>query len=224
MTPRMAQAVASSSRNTQGQASGSSSITSNFDFKTLGRAPLRLTFNRRVTSDDLEILESTPDLLLTPVPEADGVAKEVSLLKGFNATIPSSEQSKVRRRNIRNMTFEDGEDDPGLKRLGMQARGMLTEQPHNQESQGTTGRKRKKGRRSGDLLGGSKLLGQEELSRQRQEILQDKENLHVRRVCTATTMANRYENLLILYTRGSLKPRLRKSRTKSRLWMPYVYI
>ena len=188
MSPRMIQAAASSSRNGQGRPSRASGITPNVDFNALGRAPLRLGMQRRITSEDLEILESTPDLLLTPIPEAEGVAKEVSLLKGFNATIPSSEKSKARRRKTRNLQFDDGDEvngEFGLKQLGLQARGMLTEDAHGQsgdESHGTARRKRKSGRRSGESTNASKILGKEELARQRREILQDKENLHVRRV------------------------------------------
>lgn len=184
MTPRMVQAAVTSSRNSSIPSVGSSKVGPKVDFNTIGRAPLRLTMNRTVTSQDLEILESTPDLLLTPIPEPDGVAKDVSLLKGFNATIPSSEKGKIRRRKMRNVGFdEDQGEGPGLKKLGFQTRGLLTEgaQDHD-EAQGNTGKKRraKKGRESAMS---SKLLGPEELNRQRGEILQDKENLHVRRVC-----------------------------------------
>ena len=70
----------------------------------------------------------------------------VSLLRGFNATIPSAEQSKTRRQQMRNV------DTP---KLGMSARGLLTEQEdQNVEGDvamtvghGNTGRK-KKGRES----------------------------------------------------------------------------
>lgn len=188
MTPRMVQAAASSPRTSQGRSFKSSGITTGVDFNTLGRAPLRLTLQRRVTSTDLEILESTHDLLLTPIPEAEGVAKEVSLLKGFNATIPSSEKGKARRRKTRNLQLdeEDEEDvESDFKRLGLQSRGMLTEGPHNtsgDEGHGTVRKKRKSSRKSGDAVKASKILGKDELNRQRKEILQDKENLHVRRV------------------------------------------
>ena len=166
------------------------------DFNTLGRAPLRLGMQRRVTSEDLEILESTPDLLMTPIPETEGIAKEVSLLKGFNATIPSSEKSKFRRRKTRNLQLDDGDDSSGefgFKRLGLQARGMLTEDAHNQtgdEGHGTTRRRPKSGRKSGVSINASKLLGKEELARQQREILQDKENLHVRRVRLVNGLTN----------------------------------
>ncbi|KAG8800244.1 Mitochondrial fission protein [Serendipita sp. 398] len=154
------------------------------DFSSIGRAPLRLALKRQVTSNDLGILESTPELLATPIPEADGVAKEISLLKGFQATIPSSESSKIRRRKIRNVELEEAEGDDrefANKRIGMQTRGMLTDEPHNKDEHGTVGRRRKGNRRGGDAFAASKILGKEELNRQRSEILQDKENIHVRR-------------------------------------------
>lgn len=182
MTPRMVQTAASSSRTNQPGRIMEARGLSNFNFSTLGRAPLRLAMKQPVTSQDLGILESTPDLLQTPIPEADGVAKEISLLKGFNATIPSSEKGKARRRQVRNVQFDDENEgeDSSHRKLGMQARGMLTEGAHNDEEHGTHGRKRR-GAKRGDALTASKILGKEELSRQRREILQDKENLHVRR-------------------------------------------
>ena len=94
------------------------------DFATLGRAPMHLTLgSRRVTSGDLQIVEATEELLDADVPEAEGVASNVSLLRGFNATIPSAEKSRTRRRMMRNV------DTPriGLKKLGMSARGLMVD-------------------------------------------------------------------------------------------------
>ena len=156
------------------------------DFATLGRAPLRLGLgSKRITSGDLQIIEATEELLEVEIPEPNGVASNVSLLRGFNATIPSAEQSKTRRRQMRNV------DTPklGLKKLGMSARGLLTEQEDHEDVEDVeddvvivvrenTGQ-RKKGRES---LSATKTLGKEELTRQTQEIMRDKENLHVRRV------------------------------------------
>lgn len=176
MTPKMVHAASSS----RSHISESSTINRRVDFNTIGRAPLRLASSRTLTSGDLDILESTPELLSAPIPEADGVAKDVSLLQGFHATIPSSEKGKIRRRKMRNVQLGDGDEgeDLSIKRLGMQGRAMLTNEPHNQ---GTSARRRA-ARREGDALSASKILGKEELNRQRREILQDKENLHVRRV------------------------------------------
>ena len=162
----------------------SSSISrSKVDFATLGRAPLRLGLgSKRITSGDLQIIEATEELLDEDIPEPNGVASNVSLLRGFNATIPSAEQSKTRRRQMRNV------DTPklGLKKLGMSARGLLAEHDDQEDDEDDVvivGHRnigqRKKGRES---LSATKTLGKEELTRQTQEILRDKENLHVRRV------------------------------------------
>ncbi|KAK0245407.1 WD40-repeat-containing domain protein [Armillaria nabsnona] len=186
MTPRLLNTSTVNSR--QRSTVGNSTIgRSRMDFATLGRAPLRLGMgSRRITSRDLEIVEATEELLLSEVPEPEGVASNVSLLRGFNATIPSAEQSRTRRKQMRNV------DAPhlGLKKLGMHARGMLADDDDGQSltseddvvmvPRANTIRKtkRRKGRES---LSASKILGKEELSRQKKEILRDKENINVRR-------------------------------------------
>lgn len=157
---------------------------SKLDFQTLGRAPLRLGLgSKRITSGDLQIFEEMEELLEAEVPEPEGVASNVSLLRGFNATIPSAEQSKTRRRQMRNI------DTPrlGLKKLGLSARGLLREE-EEREGQSVTSEEdvvivrhphSKKGRES---LSATKRLGKDELQRQSQEIMMDKENIHVKRV------------------------------------------
>jgi len=154
----------------------------------LGRAPLRLGLgSRRITSRDLEIVEATEQLLQSEVPEPDGVASNVSLLRGFNATIPSAEQSRSRRRQMRSVEAPH----IGLKKLGMNARGLLTdEDDHSVASEDDVvvipradAATRKGKRRGRESLSATKMLGKDELTRQRKEILRDKENLHVRRVC-----------------------------------------
>jgi len=180
----MSSAATVSSRPRASVASSSLS-RSKVDFATLGRAPLRLGLgSKRITSGDLQIIEATEELLEVDIPEPNGVASNVSLLRGFNATIPSAEQGKTRRRQMRNV------DIPklGLKKLGMSARGLLMEQEDVEDVEddvvivghGNRGQ-RKKGRES---LSATKTLGKEELTRQTQEIMRDKENLHVRRVST----------------------------------------
>lgn len=188
MTPRMintASTVSSRPRETISRQSHS-----RMDFATLGRAPLRLGMgSRRVTSRDLEIVEATEQLLHVEVPEPDGVASNVSLLRGFNATIPSAEQGKSRRRQMRSV------DAPhiGLKKLGMNARGLLTDEDDHEgqsiaseddvvmvpRSDATIRKGKRRGRES---LSATKMLGKDELTRQRKEILRDKENIHVKRV------------------------------------------
>lgn len=172
-------------------------MSGRMDFSSLTRAPLRLSMgSRRITSRDLQIVEATEELLEAEVPEPDGVASNVSLLRGFNATIPSAEQSRSRRRQMRSV------DAPriGLKKLGMSARGLMTEEdehenqsviseedvvivPRLQDSEKKAGKRR--GRES---LSATKMLGKDELTRQRKEIVKDKENLHVRRVSAQDVM------------------------------------
>jgi len=186
MTPRIIQSASSPSH---GHVSNSSMAKSRMDFGTLGKTTLRLNLgSRRITSRDLQIVEATDKLLDTEVPEPDGLASNVSLLRGFNATIPSAEQGRSRRRQLRNV------ETPrlGLKKLGMSARGLMTEND-NHEGQSAASEEDvvvvppagvgKKGKRRGrESLSTLKTLGKEELSRQAKEIQWDKENLHVKRV------------------------------------------
>ena len=155
------------------------------DFATIGRAPLRFTVNRRITSRDLQVVEAANELLEAEVPEPEGVASNVSLLRGFNATIPSAEKGKSRRRQTRNV------DTPtlGLKKLGLNARGLLAEDEHEGQNavsdddvvlvNETTPKAKRRPRPS---LATAKTLGKDELKRQRGEILKDKENIQVKRV------------------------------------------
>ncbi|KAI0089996.1 WD40 repeat-like protein [Irpex rosettiformis] len=186
MTPRMASATANAASR---RVIGSSSVSSSrMDFATLGRAPLRIGLgSRRMTSRDLQVIEATDELLEEEIPEPEGVASNVSLLKGFNATIPSAEKARTRRRQTRNI------DAPrlGLKKLGMGSRGLLMDDEDesvaseedvvlvgSSTSKGKKGKTTRKGRTS---LSAKVHLGKEELVRQTHEIQRDKENLHVRR-------------------------------------------
>ncbi|KAG8864308.1 Mitochondrial fission protein [Tulasnella sp. 330] len=187
MTPRMVNATAAAAASSRTHPSNSIIAPTNLrrlDFATLGRAPMRLSLgSRRITSRDLQVVEATDELLHAEIPEPDpdAVASNVSLLRGFNATIPSSEKGKTRRRKTRNV------DAPhmGLKKLGMNARGMLGDE----DEQGETNdeirpgdRRDKKGKRKPrPSLAADVKLGKEELGRQKDEILLDKENIHVRR-------------------------------------------
>lgn len=188
MTPRMMNATATVSSRSRGSLGVSAPGGSRLDFATLGRAPMRLTLgNRRITSRDLQIVEATDELLDAEIPEAEGVASDVSLLRGFNATVPSSEKNRTRRKQMRNV------ETPriGLKKLGMSARGMMMEDEEersiaSEEDVVVVSRldergKRKGKRRGRESLSAAKALGKDELRRQTQEILLDKENLHVRR-------------------------------------------
>src|ERR1700750_1875151 len=115
MTPRMMNPASTMSSRPRASIGSSNLSRPRVDFATLGRAPLRLGIgSRRITSRDLQIVEATDELLDAELPEPDGVASNVSLLRGFNATIPSAEQARTRRRQMRNV------DTPriGLKQLG----------------------------------------------------------------------------------------------------------
>lgn len=187
MTPRLMNSASTISSKTRSEMGSSTHSTAGMSFSTLGHVPLRLGLgSKRITSGDLQIFEATEDLLHADVPEPEGVASNVSLLRGFKATIPSSEQGKIRRRQMRNV------ETPrlGLKKLGMSARGLLSDDDeHDEQSvpseddlvviRQSHNRTKKKERES---LSASKRLGKDELMRQRREILIDKENIHVRKV------------------------------------------
>ncbi|KAJ7102446.1 WD40-repeat-containing domain protein [Mycena belliarum] len=193
MTPRMISSTANASLRRQsvvgnGDYPTMTSSKSKLDFATLGRAPLRLGMgSRRTTSGDLQIVEATEELLRSDIPEPDGLASDVSLLRGFNATIPSSEQGRTRRRQMRNV------ETPriGLRKLGMSARGLLAdEEDHDGQSVASEDdvvvvpreAGALKGKRRGrESLSAAKTLGKDELTRQSKEIMRDKENIHVRR-------------------------------------------
>ncbi|EAU92961.2 Trp-Asp repeats containing protein [Coprinopsis cinerea okayama7 len=184
MTPRMINNAATVSSRPRSALVQTRMSSSKLDFATLGRAPLRLGLgSRRITSGDLQILEATEELLKVEVPEPEGVASDVSLLRGFKATIPTADQGRIRRRQMRNV------ETPrlGLKKLGMSARGLLTEEEDNHDGQSVgseedmvviSHQKKKRGRES---LSAQKRLGKEELTRQISEIMRDKENVHVKR-------------------------------------------
>lgn len=161
----------------------------------LGRLPSTLpiaNLARRTTSQSLAIVEAIPQLsalsLNDPPAAPGGAEEEVSLLRGFQATVPSSELAKVRRRKIRGgLGDEDlGGEKIGLKRLGDRARGLLTDGSEREDEGLGVGRKqrrRRKARESGVRRVEGKLH-LEDLKQQADEIRIDKENLYVRRVRT----------------------------------------
>jgi division protein 1 len=159
----------------------SSPLSKKLDFAALGRAPRSIGLGtRRITSKDLEIEEATSELLDAEVPDPDGLASEVSLLRGFNATIPSSGRGKSRRRKTREVHVPA----MGLKKMGMSARGLLSESDTGEGDNRTDSMRRNapRGRRGRESLSATVKLGKDELVTQKREILQDKENLQIRRV------------------------------------------
>ena len=184
MTPRM---INSASTISSRQRSCVADSSARIDFASIGRVPFRIALGPHgVTARELQIVEAAEELLEAEIPEPDGIATNISLLKGFNATISSADQSRARRRQMRSV------DTPrlGLKRLGMTARGMIAEDDNQStaseedvvlvSSSDSPKKGQTRGRKS---LSAAKKLGKEELSRQAAEIARDKENLHVRRVC-----------------------------------------
>jgi division protein 1 len=179
MAPRIASAISSRQRTRVPDSSN------RLDFASIGRAPLRLTLGpHRVTSRDLQIIEAAEELLEAEIPEPDGIVTNVSLLRGFNATIPSADQNRARRRQMRSVTTPR----LGLKRLGMTARGLITEDSDVGSEEDvvlvSASESVRKGKKRGrESLSTAKKLGRDELNRQEAEIARDKENIYVRRVC-----------------------------------------
>jgi division protein 1 len=121
---------------------------------------------------------------LDAVPEEEANSTP-SLIRGFKATVPSSELPKQRRRMIRGglMDADMGYEKIGLKKLGDRARGLLTEGDEAEEGSLGVGRKsRRKRRERGDARKREGKLHLEDLVKQADEIAVDKENLNVRTV------------------------------------------
>jgi division protein 1 len=170
MTPRRIAAAASAAAAGAVEHPPSSMI----DFATIGRVPLRISLARRTTARDLSVREATDALLLEPIPDTPVSESDnsVSFMRGFSATINSVDASRSRRRKARNVDLPH----LGLKNKALAARGMLAEGEAD-ESPAV-----KKSARHRQSLSSSVKLTPEELARQKREIIQDRENIHVRRV------------------------------------------
>jgi division protein 1 len=145
----------------------------------------------RNTSNSLAILEAVDrlaSLSMDSNPQDGRSGMDVpSLIRGFKATVPSSELPKQRRRMIRGglVDADLGYEKIGLKKLGDRARGLLTERGEEIDEEGLgVGRKSRKRRRNRMSEGRhlTSMLHLEDLLKQADEIAQDKENLHVRTV------------------------------------------
>ncbi|CED83899.1 FOG: WD40 repeat [Phaffia rhodozyma] len=168
--------------------------------------PLKMTMPslgpRQKTSASLSILEAIPSLLSAPLPEPSSSSTDsntaVSLLRGFQATVPSSERGKERRRKVRGNLAEVGLGGGrlGVKRLAAQNSGLLgasgeeNEDGEVEEGVMMTGKERRRRRREKAKLAASSSkggsfakheLGREELLRMEDEIKWDRENLVVRK-------------------------------------------
>ncbi|KAG8741769.1 Mitochondrial fission protein [Ceratobasidium sp. 414] len=141
------------------------------DFVSLGRAPMSLA--RRTTARDVSVQEATDALLLEPIPDppAGDDATSVSFMRGFSATVSSADAGRSRRRKARNVDLPH----LGLRSKALAARGMLT------GSGAEEAKEAKKKTRHRQSLSSSVKFSPEELARQKAEIIQDRENIYVRR-------------------------------------------
>ena len=141
--------------------------TSSFTTR-LGHYTTRIPYKQPVeTSTSLAIIENVPALLTLSIPPAKAglsddsrllengnaggsLEPQVSLIRGFKATIPTSELAKQRRRRVRGGVADDdlllldssgagssstpgsGKNKIGLKKLGDRARGLLTQEGEEQ--------------------------------------------------------------------------------------------
>ena len=144
------------------------------DFASIGRVPLRISLARRATARELSVQEATDSLLLEPIPDTPAAETDhsVSFMRGFSATVNSADAGRNRRRKARNVDLPH----LGLKTKALAARGMLG----NSEAEEAPSPKRSA--RNRQSLSSSVKLSREELASQKAEIIQDRENIHVRRV------------------------------------------
>lgn len=145
-----------------------------------------LVKNGPITASELQLAETSNQILLSAALdenldwEPSGVAADVSLLRGFQATLPSALEGRTRRRKAR------GREAPhmGLLAMGNSARGLLTDlpEPHHPAANSTPSTKDIRKVRRANTRKRDIPLGVEELQAQLDEILLDKKNLTVRRV------------------------------------------
>lgn len=185
------------------------------------RSLVRLTNTIRqgpVTSTDLRALESSYQILSSVnsdnledvIQEPKGLAKDVSLLRGFQATLPSRLDGRARRRKQRG---RDGES-LGLKQMVDSARGLLINgdgvngEDVFQES-GPSGKEKRKARRSAASKGHKEIpLTLDELQVQKDDIDQEKEDLVVRRMLINAEIAEVATRIAAL---DAIKSNLQKS-------------
>ena len=187
MQPRMVNAArnASSSRALQRpptRPGGLLRLPTSFPIGVTG-IPTRATSNSLVIQEAVERLTS---MSLDPQTSTAQEEELPSLIRGFRATMPSSELPKQRRRMLRGgmVDADFGYEKIGLKRLGDRARGLLTDGNEEEMTDGAGRRSRRRKHRRGGSFGraGTSKLRLEDLVQQADEIAQDKENLHVRTV------------------------------------------
>ncbi|SPO32586.1 related to CAF4 - CCR4 associated factor [Ustilago trichophora] len=172
----------------------------------IGRGPMN-----GITSHELFVLEESDRILATAAQDLDLDANQtgpraaiegprsksepsVSLLRGFQATIPSSTEGRQRRRRVRAIAsgFEDGPEGPtklGLKAMGDKARGLMVEGVESEPVSAFQAREQRHARRNqaSRILSRGKdgtrtsVIELEELERQLREIEREQDDVGVRR-------------------------------------------
>ncbi|SPO27634.1 related to CAF4 - CCR4 associated factor [Ustilago trichophora] len=172
----------------------------------IGRGPMN-----GITSHELFVLEESDRILATAAQDLDPDANQtgpratieapksksepsVSLLRGFQATIPSSTEGRQRRRRVRAIAsgFEDGPEGPtklGLKAMGDKARGLMVEGVESEPVSAFQAREQRHARRNqaSRILSRGKdgtrtsVIELEELERQLREIEREQDDVGVRR-------------------------------------------
>jgi division protein 1 len=184
LTPRLLQS-ATQSRNAPALAS-SSALALGHGYMPPIRFPAGV-LNRRTTSTSLRILEVAPSLLSIPVPDAEPASSgNVSLLRGFQATVPSADTGKERRRKVRGSLADSGiGGSVGVKKIA--AKEGVVDGTAEDEEEGEILNPKERRRRRRETAAhnhGTKGrdIGAEELARMQDEIKWDRENLVVRKV------------------------------------------
>lgn len=159
-----------------------------------------------VTSNDIKALESSYQILANiaagnpeeDIAEPKGVAKDVSLLRGFQATLPSRLDARNQRRKQRGRNSEH----LGLTKMFSESQGLLghgeggvgdisiddvdLSGPHA----GPQGKEKRKARRTAASKSKDEApLSLEELQAQTQEIAVEKEDINVRRMLVNSEIA-----------------------------------
>ncbi|KIS68407.1 uncharacterized protein UMAG_03498 [Mycosarcoma maydis] len=184
----------------------------------IGRGPMN-----GITSNELFVLEESDRILATAARDLDLEANadaqlgarsaieaskskaaepSVSLLRGFQATIPSSTEGRQRRRRVRALAsgFEDGPEGPtklGLKAMGDKARGLMVEGVDAEPVSAFQAREQRHARRNqaSRILSRAKegsrssAIQLEELERQLREIEREQGDVGVRRSLIDSEMA-----------------------------------
>ncbi|ETS61858.1 hypothetical protein PaG_03963 [Moesziomyces aphidis] len=173
----------------------------------IGRGPMN-----GITSHELFVLEESDRILATAAQDlalTDNTSSNsraaiqdaksrseppVSLLRGFQATIPSSTEGRQRRRRVRAIAsgYEDGPEGPtklGLKAMGDKARGLMVEGVETEPVSAFQAREQRHARRNhaSRILSRGKdgarasMIQLEELERQLREIEREQDDVGVKR-------------------------------------------